>query len=87
MFLAMGFTGKKAAQFKELLIQRFNLLESFYNEREHKHREAYGRLLDSSIRSMIDAGYSKSQIKQNLAPTSADRDGRQLADLKEVFGV
>lgn len=87
LFLAMGFTGKKAAQFKELIIHRFNVLEQYYVQQERKHRAAHLRSMQQSVNSMIDAGYSKGQIKRELAPTSVDREGDRLNELREVFHV
>ncbi len=53
-FLAMGFTGKEAARFKEDFINAFNAMEAYINAKMTRHAAAFGQLKPKLL--MIEAG-------------------------------
>lgn len=87
LFLSMGFTGEKAAQWKEALISRFNVLEKYYFDREGRTLAAHNKLNRMTIHHLIEAGQSREQIRKQLVPTRAEIDEDLLSDLKVRFGV
>jgi Rha family phage regulatory protein len=54
MFLAMGFTGKEAAKFKEDFINAFNAMEAYINAEKFRHAAAFGQLKPNLL--IIEAG-------------------------------
>jgi Rha family phage regulatory protein len=85
--VSMGLHSQKAVQIKELIIARFNALEQYYHKREGYTRNAYNKLHAMTVHSMIDAGYTKGQIRKEIAPTLKERDEDTVDMLKRVFGV
>jgi Rha family phage regulatory protein len=87
VFLSMGFNSAKAAQFKEMIIARFNVLENYYFEREGYTAAANRRLVHKTVAEMKYAGYDYNRIKKELAPTQAQQREERMESLCETFEI
>lgn len=87
IFISMGFNSVRAGQFKEMILARFNVLEKYYFDREGYTAAANKKLVNRTVHAMLSAGYDRDRVTRELAPTSAQRDEKQLTDLCDVFGV
>ncbi len=78
-FLAMGFTGARAAEFKERYIAEFNRMEANTFGKAHKHvMNDIRKLIDKGLPNFRQTSYTHPQNGQQYRMYLIDRDGFTL---------
>ncbi|ACU89013.1 Rha family transcriptional regulator [Desulfomicrobium baculatum] len=78
-FLAMGFTGARAAEFKERYIAEFNRMEAKTFVKEHKHdMNDIRKLIDKGLPNFRQTSYTHPQNGQQYRMYLIDHDGFTL---------
>lgn len=86
-FLVLGFTGKKAARYKEAYIEAFDKLKQFYLKRLRRHQRAETKSMLTSKHSLKVAGKSEAQIRREERRTYKEEYDDTVEDLCSLFNV
>ena len=76
VFLVMGFTGKKSAQFKEAYINEFNRMADFLNKKNSSLMYQYNKVsleFDMASKNASEAGRALSILGKQVKPTMRER--------------